>query len=488
MVRTTAPVLLLCLAACASPETIAVTNVSVIDVQRGEAEPEQTVLISDGIIVDVGPSDQIAIPRGATELAGTGKYLIPGLWDMHVHTSSDEVTRQILLPIFIANGVTGVRIMSGDCVEDEPPGCVEEGFPEPLPDIDQVRQWQSEVASGRLVGPRMLIGSYYVNSPGPDEPSTRYYPRTEEHGREHARLLAERGVDFIKIYSGVSREAFFGIADEANEIGLPFEGHTPFMVWPSEASDAGQRSIEHLGFGNVEMECSTDATRLRDLLVAEFDGPSPELLPILLEQVATYDPDKCRALAERFVRNDTWVVPTFMIARLPEELGEGWRSEPYARFLHPVERTLWESREPAYDEDLGSAVERSGHSRWMRGLARMMHEAGVRILAGSDAGEIGVYWGIGLHQELELMVSAGLSEADVLRAATISAAEFMGAADTLGSVEPGKSADLVLLDANPLDDISNTQQIAAVLARGRLYRRDQIEDLLVAAEPKAVER
>lgn len=483
MVRRISSLLLLWLCACTDPALIALTNVSVIDVENGAILQGQTVLIAGGMIVEMGPTADVPAPKGAERIDGTGRYLIPGLWDMHVHTSSDRITRQTLLPLFIANGVTGVRIMAGDCFQDEPPGCQEEGFPEPLPTIATVRRWQSEIAARQIVGPRMLIGSYYLNSPGPEDPSTPAYPRTEEHGKAHARLLAERGVDFIKIYSGVTRAAFLGVAAEAQRIGLPFEGHTPFAVWPSEASAAGMRSIEHLGFGNVEMECSTDAERLRDSLIAEFDRPTPELLPILLEQVATYDHARCRALAEQFVRNGTWVTPTLMIARLPEEVGPGWRDDPAAQFLPPAERALWESREPLYDEDLGSAAERQEHTRWMRDLTRMMHEAGVRVLAGSDAGEVGVYWGIGLHQELELMVSAGLTEAEVLKAATLSAAEFMGAADTLGSVQAGKSADLVLLSGNPLDDISNTQRIEAVIAQGRVFMRDGLDRLLAGAVP-----
>lgn len=484
MVGRTLFVLVLLFGGCSGPAAVAITDVSVVDVDGGVVIPGQTVIVLSDRIASVGPPDEVDIPRGATEIDGSGRYLIPGLWDMHVHTSSDRITRETLLPLFIANGVTGVRIMAADCFEEQAPGCEEEGFSEPLPTITEVRRWKTEIAAGQLTGPRMLAGSFYLNSPGPDEESTPYYPRTEEHGREHAQLLAERGVDFIKIYSGVAPEAFLGVSQEARRLGLPFEGHTPFAVWPSEASDAGMRSIEHLGFGNVEMECSSDAARLRDLLVAEFDDPAPELLPILLEQVATYDGEKCRKLADRFVRNGTWVTPTFMIARLPEEVGEGWRSEPWARFLPPAERALWEAREPLYEHDIGSLAKRAEHTRWMRALALMMRDAGVRILAGSDAGEVGVYWGVGLHQELELMVSAGLTEAEVLRAATLSAAEFMDAADTLGSVAPGKVADLVLLGGNPLAEISNTQRIEAVIAQGRVFLRGDLDALLQTAVPE----
>lgn len=238
MIRRALLALSICASACADSEVIAITDVTVVDPARGDTEPGQTVLISGPRILEVGPSGVVGVPRGATRVAGSGRFLIPGLWDMHVHTSSDEISRQTVLPLFIANGVTGVRIVAADCFQD--PGCREEGFPEALPTIHSVREWQREVAQGRQVGPRIFAGGYYMDGPPPDEPSTSFYPRTEAHGRTHARLLHERGVDFAKIYSGLSREAFFGCAAEANRLGLRFEGRTPFSVWPSEVSDTGR--------------------------------------------------------------------------------------------------------------------------------------------------------------------------------------------------------------------------------------------------------
>lgn len=187
-------------------------------------------------------------------------------------------------------------------------------------------------------------------------------------------------------------------------------------------------------------------------------------------------------MAERFVRNGTWFVPTLMVERLPSELGRGWREDPYARFLHPDERRYFERAEGIYARDVGDPAERAPHSRWVREVTRTMHRAGVRMLAGTDAGETGIFWGIGLHQELELLVSAGMTEAEALRAATLGPAEFLEANESLGTVEVGKVADLVLLEANPLEDITNTLQIAAVVTRGRLFTRNALDELLAGAE------
>jgi cytosine/adenosine deaminase-related metal-dependent hydrolase len=236
---------------------LAITNVTVIDVREGVALADMTVVISGDRIAVVGNADEVEVPGGAAVVEGAGKFLIPGLWDMHVHTVSERNTREILFPLFIAHGVTGIRSMAADCFETGEPNCGSEGIGEPHHTIHDVRAWRREIAGSDLVGPRIVAGSYYVNSPPPGEPSTPQYPRTAEHGRAHARLLHERGVDFIKPYSQLSREAYFALAEEANRLGLPFAGETPVAVRASEASDAGQASIEHLGFGNILEECSS---------------------------------------------------------------------------------------------------------------------------------------------------------------------------------------------------------------------------------------
>lgn len=176
-----------------------------------------------------------------------------------------------------------------------------------------------------------------------------------------------------------------------------------------------------------------------------------------------------------------------MTARLPSELGRGWREQLYARFLPPEERQYFERAEEISARGLGNAEERAPVSRWAREVTRAMHLAGVPMLARTDAGSSGIFWGIGLHQELELLVSAGLTNADALRAATLGPAEYLERTDELGTVEQGKAADLVLLEANPLEDIRNTQRISAVVARGRLFDRAALDQLLVEAERAAQE-
>jgi ketosteroid isomerase-like protein len=481
------------LAACsalptaAAPQALAITDVTVVDVREEVARPGMTVVISGDRIAAVGPSGSVAVPAHARVVDGTGRFLIPGLWDMHVHTGNDLNAREVVYPLYVAHGVTGIRNMSGDCFE-----C-------PRATIEQVHARRRAVTAGELLGPRVVASSDYAGSHEQaarrsTDGSSPEAPATEADARAFVRLAKERGVDFIKIYDMLPREAYFALAEEANRLGLPVAGHVPVEVRASEASDAGQRSIEHPGHFNVLLECSGREDDLRARLIEEFyraemgarhtaDGST--ILPLTLEMVDTYHPGKCRALAERLVRNGTWLVPTLMTGRLPSERGGGWREDPYTRFLIPEERRFFEWAEEAWARDLGDAEERAPASRWVREITRTLHRAGVPMLAGSDAGIPGVFWGISLHQELELLVDAGLTEAEALRAATLGPAEFLGATDSLGTVEAGKLADLVLLDASPLQDISNTQRIAAAVLNGRYLDLQELDVLLAQAEAVA---
>lgn len=480
---------LLLSAVAASAQTLAMADVTVIDVMMGVAVPDQTVVVSGEWITAVGAVSSVEIPAGAVVVEGRGRYLIPGLWDMHVHTGSDANTRGIIYPLLVAHGVTGVRNMMGDCFDCGPVGFA----------IDQVDGRRRAVAAGNLLGPRVVASSAFAGSHEqaarrPSEGSSPQAPATEADARAFVRLAKERGADFIKVYDMLPRDAYFAMANEAKRLRLPFAGHVPVEVRTSEASDAGQASVEHLGRGNVLEECSSREDELRARIIAALhaaemgsrrtpDGPA--LLPLMVDMVASYDPARCARLASRLAGNGTWFVPTLMTSRLPDELGTGWRESPYARFLPPDERAFFEEAEEAYASDLGDPEEQAPISRWVREVTGDMHRAGVPMLAGSDAGVPGIFWGISLHQELELLVSAGFTPAEALRTATLGPAEFLEATDSLGTVETGKLADLVLLDGNPLEDISNTQGIAAVVLRGRYLDRHALDTLLGDAESVA---
>jgi hypothetical protein len=480
--------------ACAQVPTadLAIRGVTIVDVSDGSLSPGQTVLVEGDRIVAVGPVAEVAVPDDAEVVDAPDGYLIPGLWDMHAHTLSIPIARDILFPLFIANGVTGIRTMKTDCFEAEStpspgdrrldwieqPYCFEEGLADPIPSIYDVKTWREEIQAGTLIGPRIVAGSAMLDGPGTDEQSTPFIPGTAEHAREHARILQERGVDFAKIYNFIPREAYFAFADEANRLGLPFAGHVPEGVRASEASEAGQRSIEHAGFTNVADECSAREDEIRRRLRAELESDEPQIVPIWLDVVESYDAVKCAKVFETLVRNGTWVTPTLLASGIADsqEIRDGWREDPRLRYLSREAREWW-SNEDEPDAMGGNPEQQQLLVNFGREVTLAMHRAGVPLLAGSPApGKVTA--GFGLHGELEVLVAIGLTEAEALRTATLEPARYLDAVDTQGTVEVGKVADLVLLSANPLEDIANTQKIEAVMVRGRFFDRNALDEIL----------
>lgn len=479
---------LLLLVACGSeqdpdadrPNAWLIKDVGIVDVKAGMFLPNQSVLIEGNKIASLGPSADVVTPHGAGVIDGDGKFLIPGLWDMHIHTSTDAASRNAILPLLIANGITGARSMAADCHADDG------NCGEPLADIYSVNEWRKEVAAGELVGPRLIASSYYTNGPSSVDESSVENPATAEHARSYARLLNSRGVDLIKVYSGMYREAYFAMAEEARALGLEFAGHVPLTVRTSEASDAGHSTIEHIT-GFLE-ECSTEEERLRPGLIASYSNPA-EFWPILLKLAETFDEQKCQQLYKHLAENGTWHVPTLYVEGFYEESkskrGE-WRDDPNLRYVPRIEVELWESLEEGYFEGIPDSKQAlQPHHQKAFQIAGDAHEAGVPVMAGSDPGEFGIIWGFSLHTELEYLVEAGLSEAQALRAATLNPARYRGMVDSLGTIEEGKLADLVLLNANPLEDISNTRTIDTVVANGRVFRRSDLDELLRGVETYA---
>ena len=455
---------------------LVISNANVIDVVSGNILPSQDVVIKADTITYIVDHRSITIQTNET-VDGTGKYLIPGLWDMHTHTSSIPITRNIFLPIFIANGVTGIRNMASDCFDSAKFNCIREGFADPYPSIFEFNSWKEEIKAGTLIGPQIVAGSAQLDGPG-DEVSTPLKPGTPEHAREHARILKERGVDLAKIYNFIPRDAYFAFADEANRIGLPFAGHVPEGVKASEASELGQRSIEHAAFTNVAEECSAREDELRRRLRAELDSDEPDIMSVWLEMIESHDTIKCARVYETFVRNGTWVTPTLINSDwLPDEIAYDWREDPRLRYLPREERKYWDDDEEEPDSFQGNANARK-LALFEHAVTLAQHRAGVPLLAGSDSGGRGVFTGFGLHDELRVLVAIGLTEAEALRTATLEPAKYLNALETQGTVQVGKVADLVLLNANPLEDITNTQKIEAVVAMGRYFDRKSLDEIL----------
>jgi len=457
--------------ASANPMTLVIAHVTVIDATGAPARPDMTVVIIGNRITEIGKSGTIHLSRQAKVVTASRKFLIPGLWDMHVHWYEKDY-----LPLFIANGVTGIRIMWG---------------------MPMHHQWRKEIEAGRLLGPHMLIASPIVDGPKPVWPGSITVGNASE--ARQAVIQAKRdGADFIKVYSLLPRGAYFAIADESKKQGIPFEGHVPISVSAEEASNAGQKSIEHLT--GVLPACSTRAPEVlkssQQALEAIIAGQQPPVSAVhgaanrKWEQLAleTYSPQKAEALFAELKKNQTWQCPTLTVLHSIAYLDDpSFTNDPRLKYMPRDIRVSWD---PKTDFRLKTRTAED----WARSkklfskdteIVGAMQRAGVKILAGTDTLNPYCFPGFSLHDELGLLVKAGLSPMEALQAATLNPARFMGKEKDFGTVETGKIADLVLLDANPLKDIANTKRIDAVVLDGKFFPRASLDGMLARAEALA---
>jgi imidazolonepropionase-like amidohydrolase len=435
--RCAVPLAALALAACSRPApkpaappadtALAITHVTVVDVAAGQPVADRTVVVRGGRILRVGAAPGMVIPAGATVVDGRGKFLIPGLWDMHVHALFDAEVARSFLPAFVSYGVTGVRDMGGK--------------------INVMRAARFAVQAGTLPGPRIIAAGAILDGPQPVDPTVSLAVGTPEDARAAVDSLAAYGADFIKVYTLLPRAAYFAVLREAARLHLPVAGHVPADVTTREAADSGQRSIEHLR-DEVEPLCAAvDAAcdRLLDTLRAHGTWLVPTLV----------------VLRVKALLNDTVVLHDPRLASVPDLVRGGWETIREGKADRPA--AYWREKRVRYLGELALTGE-----AWKRG---------VPLLAGTDAGALYTYPGSSLHDELAQLVRAGLDPAAALRAATLGPAEFLGATDSMGTVAAGKVADLVLLDADPLADIANTQAVRAVVLRGRLLDRAVLDSL-----------
>jgi imidazolonepropionase-like amidohydrolase len=446
-------------------DALALTGATVIDVTGSPPRPDQTVLIRHGRIVGVGGHREISFPRGTTVVDLRGKFLIPGLCDMHAHSGDDRAA--IYPPLYLANGVTTVREMAG---------------------LPFLRQWRDRVADGTLAGPRFVVGSPLLEGSPPlwtDLGAPYLEVTSPAEGRAAVRQVKADGADFVKVYSRLSPESYRAIVAEARRQRMTVAGHCPDLVSIGEASDAGQRSFEHV-FWQWYSTSSREA-EIRQALAAitieagDYNGWFRQILPVDWLAARSYDRGKAAGLFGRLARNRSWQVPTLVMHRFLDRPDEAPTADERLRYLPPGTSDFWQwivenlylpGRTPE-----GVAQHHELFRHRMR-LVREMDRAGVPILAGTDLGTPYLYPGFSLHDELATLVAAGLTPLRALRAATLEPARYLGEAHRAGTVAPGKVADLVVLDANPLHDIRNTQRIHAVVVRGRLIDAEQRERML----------
>jgi imidazolonepropionase-like amidohydrolase len=422
---------------------LAFVGVDVVDVVDGGILESHTVLVEGDRITAVGPEGEVAVPEAARVIEARGRYLMPGLWDMHVHTGGfgDAITRNVLFPMFLAAGITGYREMSGDSL---------------------LLQLREETSSGGSVGPRIVVGQL-VDAPFGGFGMPFIAAATAQEGAAAADAVAAAGFDFAKTYTLLPAEAYRGLHQRAAEIGLEVSGHVPIEVGLEEALELGHRTVEHLI--GLELACTTPGGDLRQGFVRELDDmaaspPAQSDMSALFgrsewEPLESLDPVRCADLYRRLGASGAWAVPTLIRQqvvsyRFDSPLLADSLSRAVAGLIGVESMWNWDPERrllPLYERRLASIATSA--------------EAGVGLLAGSD-----LWPGLPLHHELELLVDGGLSPLDALRSATLNPARYLSRTDDLGSVEPGKLADVVLLAANPLVDIRNTRTVTGVMIAG----------------------
>jgi len=442
-----------------SAKPVAFVNVNVIPMDRERVLENQTVIVRAGHIVAIGPSGEVEIPEGTLRIDGKNKYLLPGLADMHTHAGLKDAdmnpavnTDDLLL--LIANGVTVVREMAGS------PNTLE---------------WRAKIARGKLIGPNIYTAGPIIEGEPPPELKMvipvygkKLVATAADGAKEVARQKA-LGFDFIKVYNNIPRDAYNGLVAAAKAHGLRVAGHVPFPVGLEGAFGAGQRTIEHL----------------RGYIWKLVPKDAPEQPGLTLRDRAVSwqyaDESQMTDLAKATVEAGVFNCPTLMVARywiVPKEDRDRYASRPFSVYMFPPppppkpgekKRASWWD---AFSEEDFQAVTRGYAKR--EALVQALRDAGAKILAGTDMGPAG----FALHVELQNLVDAGLTTFEALETATSNAAEALGQLDLFGTVTVSKRADLILVSANPLDDIANASKLCGVMVSGRWYPKKELHGYL----------
>ncbi len=403
-----------------SSAPIVITDVTVIDVITGAHRTNVTVLIRNGRIEAIAP--RISVPGEATRLDGKGKFLIPGLWDMHSHHQGTGVDA---LDLFVAKGIVGTRDMGGDA--------------------DFILPLRERVKSGAILGPEIVASGPILDNAPPDFPYRRRVTNAAE-ARQAVADLKRLGVDFIKVHDHTPREVFFAIAGEAPKVGLTFAGHVPMDITVEEAADSGMKSIEHLANYRVFGDCSNGDT---------------------------YSLEQCAPLFDRLAAKGVWETPTMEFFQTIPAVFSG-APLPHAEYASDSLLKLTSDNVRVSHVSARTLDKARLANQMSLQAIHDLYVHGNRFLAGCD----GMVPGFCLHDELEWLTKAGFTPLQSLQTATINPARFLGREESEGTIEIGKRANLVLLEADPTLNIRNTYEIAAIIIRGRLLMKPTIDRIV----------
>lgn len=455
---------------------IAITHVNAIDVVEGTVLADETVLLANGKITAFGLSSSIQVPRDAVVIGATGKYLIPGLWDMHVHLRSDAAQpgirlaaeNEAMLDLFLPNGVVGIREMGGDLA-------------------DYVIHWRDEIRAGKREGPRILTAGRKIDNDPPAWPGS-IGVKTAGEARQAVDLNQSLGADFIKIYfRNTSPEVLRAVVDEAHRLHLKVTGHKPGNLSLQEFLDSGVDGFQHAEYLPATPREAFDSL-VRERTRRNVTPWAMDANEFSARLFWLGDPAEDARVYERMAREKIWVTLTLSIENHVLEHGNrDYESDERKRYIPPA---IWRSWDPKLGrrkplDARALALRKASIDRWKKD-AFAAFKAGVPMDLGTDCGAVNDHEmpGWSVHEELEALVAAGFTPAEALRLATINAASWRGATDE-GEIAKGKAADLVLLRSNPLTDIRHAAEIDGVFQSGRHYSRADLDAMLARAADRA---
>jgi imidazolonepropionase-like amidohydrolase len=414
-----------------SHRTVAFVNVNVVPMDSERVIERQTVIVRDGKIAEIGPASEILVPSDALQIDAHGSYLMPGLADMHVHLSHENEDELVL---FLANGVTTVRNMWGVLLHLE---------------------WRKRINDGDLLGPTIFTTGPILDG---NPPQKEYYTVIETPAEAEKEVAAQKqaGYDAIKVLSNLLPDVYEAILEAAKEHNLPVYGHVPKRVGLEKAMDSGQLSFEHMNH----------------FLDALYPGDSPD---------EHADLKIIPGLAARVVAKGVWICPTLEMFRIyaanPEEI-KAIINHPSMKYVPAQRRDSWNEVERILLSDQWDNKARERVFDVMFCMVKGLHEAGAKLIVGTDCPIPFEVPGFSLHGELQNFVDAGLTPYAAIKAATRDAAEFVGALDKFGTVAVGRRADLILVEANPLDDVANIAKRIGVMVRGRWFSESKLQEKL----------
>ena len=454
------------------PADLVITNVTVIDPETRKVSAAQEIVIDDGRIVSVRKAAKRATPAKST-IDGTGKFAIPGLMDMHAHASLKPLHKSTLA-LMHANGVTGARDMASDCHSEKGIAMC----------TGEMRKAAAAIDAGMLTGPRLLaLSTMKIQSAGapkdPADPRARFFPQNPEQTTALIPVLLERKPDVIKLGDTLDTASYRLLIAAARANRIEVSGHLPAQLSVKQAAEMGQRSIEHAR--DLPLDCSTYGPTYRAFFAKPAgDAPRPSPIDRAKQAVETQDAKRCGEQIAALRRHGSYYVPTHLTRQMDYRAADpAYRNDPRMAWIIPQQRQMWDRDLDKFASATPEQVEAFGKFfRLGLELTGRAHRAGVKIMAGTDTNDTMVFPGFSLHDELGLLVEAGLSPMDALRAATTVPAEYLRRSTDFGGLSKGKAADIVLLDADPLAAIGNTRRIAYVIQNGRATDRAALDAIL----------